>query len=279
MTRSSTATAKAAGQVWTVKYSQGSLTTRTWGAGEPVVLLHPLALSGEVWQPLGAALSTQFQVFAPDLRGHGRSSWDRDSFTIKDMARDVAEAMDSLSLPSAHLLGMSMGGSVALTLAGLFPERVKSLVLADTTAWYGPNAPNTWAERAEKAVSVPRDRQLAFQVDRWFSEQFRAARPDEVDRISRIFVATDSAAHAAASNAMGELDSRRLLRSITARTLVMVGEQDYATPPAMAEQLAGSIPDASLLVLPALRHLSLVERPELAATVRDHLQGKRVAAK
>jgi 3-oxoadipate enol-lactonase len=278
MTRSGTA-AKAAGQVWTVKLSHGSMTTRTWGGGEPVVLLHPLALSGEVWQPLGATLSKDFQVFAPDLRGHGQSSWDRDTFTIKDLARDVAEAMDSLSLPSAHVVGMSMGGSVAATFAGLFPERVKSLTLADTTAWYGPNAINAWAERAEKAVSVPRDKQLNFQVDRWFSEQFRAGRREEVERISRIFVATDSQAHAAASHAMGYLDSRRLLRSITARTLVLVGEQDYATPPAMAQQLADSIEHSSLLVLPALRHLSLIERPELASTVRDHLRGKRVGAK
>lgn len=279
MTRFGTAGKRSTGATWTVKLSHGSMTTRTWGAGDPVVLLHPLALSGEVWEPMGNALSKDYQVFAPDLRGHGGSTWDRDSFSIKDMARDVAEAMDSLALPSAHLLGMSMGGSVALTFAGLFPERVKSLVLADTTAWYGPNAMNAWAERADKAVSVPREKQLTFQVDRWFSDEFRAKRADEVQRVSRIFVGTDSAAHAAASYAMGNMDSRRLLRAISAPTLVLVGEQDYATPPAMAQQISSSIPGASLLVLPALRHLSLVERPELVATVRDHLRGKRAKAK
>jgi 3-oxoadipate enol-lactonase len=279
MTRSGTAGAKVAGEVWTVKFNQGSMSTWTWGDGEPVVLLHPLALSGQVWQPLAATLSKYYRVFAPDLRGHGGTSWDRDSFSIKDLARDVAEAMDSLSLPSAHVVGMSMGGSVAATFAGLFPDRVTSLVLADTTAWYGPNAAATWGERAEKATSVPRQAQLAFQVDRWFTEPFRAKRPDEVDRVSRVFVATDSAAHAAASVAMGNMDSRRLLHAISAPTLVLVGEQDYATPPAMAEQLAQLIPNSSLTVLPALRHLSLIEKPELAGTIRDHLRGKRVSAR
>jgi 3-oxoadipate enol-lactonase len=192
------------------------------------------------------------------------------------MAADVVEALDTLSLESAHLVGMSMGGSVALTLAGLHPGRVRSLTLADTTAWYGENALPTWAERAEKALSVPRDKQVTFQVDRWFTERFRVDRPAEVKRVVDIFVDTDSEAHAAACQALGHLDARSLLPSVTARTLVLVGAEDYATPPAMAQVLADTIPNASLSVLPALRHLSLVERPELAAVLRTHLTGLEV---
>lgn len=254
-----------------VQIRQGRLATWVSGAGEPVLLLHPLALAGAVWQPLATALSSDFEVLAPDLRGHGRTSWDRGPFSVEDMARDVVEALDTLALDAVHLLGMSMGGSVAVTLAGLYPDRVRSLTLADTTAWYGGNAVSAWTERAAKATSVPREQQVTFQVDRWFSPGFRDARPDEVRRVVDLFVATDSEAHAAACHALGNLDARRLLPSITAPTLVLVGEQDYATPPAMAGELADTIPGATLSVLPALRHLSLVERPELAETVRAHL--------
>jgi 3-oxoadipate enol-lactonase len=71
---------------------------------------------------------------------------------------------------------------------------------------------------------------------------------------------------------MGAMDSRPLLPSVTAPTLVLVGRHDYATPPTMARQLAEGIDGAELDILPDLRHLSLVERPLLAGRVRQHLR-------
>jgi 3-oxoadipate enol-lactonase len=255
----------------TAATATGHLSVLRWGAGDPIVLLHPLALAGELWTPIAARL-TGGAVYAPDLRGHGHSSWDGRPFSIADMATDLAHALDSLGLSSVHLLGMSMGGSVGLTFAGTHPERVRSLVLADTTAWYGPDAVATWEQRAVKAKQTPRPEQLPFQRDRWFSPDWAAQHPDEVRRVCDIFLRTDSAAHAASSLAMGAMDSRELLPKITAPTLVLVGEHDYATPPDMARVLADTIPEATLRVLPDLRHLSLIERPELAGDIRKHME-------
>lgn len=244
-----------------MRQDAGPLSVLRHGEGTPLVLLHPLALAGELWQPLAGRLGTRHEVFAFDLRGHGQSGWDGRPFTIDELAEDVVAALDALGLDAVRLAGMSMGGSVAMTLAGRYPHRVDSLLLADTTAWYGPDAPAAWAERAQKATN-PRDQQLPFQLDRWFSEAFRAEHPDEADRVARIFLATASAAHAAASLAMGALDARPLLPAITAPTQVLVGEHDYATPPAMAGLLAERIPNAELRVLPTVRHLSLIEAPD-----------------
>ncbi|HZE30913.1 MAG TPA: alpha/beta fold hydrolase [Actinoallomurus sp.] len=259
-----------------VTTAHGPIAVRRQGTGDPVVLLHPLALSGELWRPLATALSDAFDVLSLDLRGHGASGWDGEPFSIEDMALDVAEVLDALELPSVGMLGMSMGGSVAVTFAGLFPERVGSLVLADTTAWYGDNAVTAWTERARRAAEVPRAEQLPFQVDRWFSPAFRDRNPEEVDRVTKIFLRTDSGAHAAASTAMGRLDSRRLLPAVRASTLVIVGQDDYATPPDMAGELAGGIPGATLVSLPGLRHMALIERPELADVVRRAFTGETV---
>jgi 3-oxoadipate enol-lactonase len=73
---------------------------------------------------------------------------------------------------------------------------------------------------------VPREKQLTSQVDRWFAERFRAERPDEVTRVSEIFVATNSLAHAAACRALGGLDATTILSRIKAPTLVLAGEED-----------------------------------------------------
>lgn len=259
----------------TVEIGQGRMLCHTWGGGgDPVVLLHPLALSGALWEPLATHLADEFTVYAPDQRGHGGTSWDGRPFTLEDMADDLAQALDGLAVGPVHLLGMSMGGGVAMTFAARYADRVRTLVLADTTAWYGPNAVAAWADRAEKAATVPRDEQVGFQVDRWYSEGYADNHPAEVDRVVRIFEATNSQAHAAACVAMGAFDARDRLPAITAPTLVLVGEYDYATPPDMARVLADDIPDATLRVLTDLRHLSLIERPELADDVRAHLTGR-----
>lgn len=257
-----------------IRQTAGRLSLLRSGSGEPLVLLHPLALAGELWRPLAERFAG-FDVLAVDLRGHGESGWDGRPFSIEDMADDLAESLDTLGLRKIHLLGMSMGGSVAMTLAGKHPDLVRSLVLADTTAWYGEDAPAAWAERAERAANVARADQLPFQLDRWFSAGFRETAAEEVERVCGIFRNTNSQVHAAASVAMGNLDARPLLPSVSAATLVLVGEHDYATPPAMAEVLANTIPAAKLAVLPDLRHMSLVEEPELAEMIRHHILESR----
>lgn len=244
------------------------------GEGPPLLLLHPLALSGRVWNGLADRLAERFQVISMDVRGHGESTWNGKPFTIEELASDVTLVLDSLSIASTHLLGMSMGGSIAMTFAGLNPERVHGLVLADTTAWYGEEAVATWDQRAEKALNVPREKQVPFQSDRWFTEGFRQSSPDEVRRVVDIFVATDSRVHAAASRAMGRLDARDVLSAVTAPTLVMAGDEDYATPPEMGRYLADHVKDGRAVTLPNLRHLSLIESPDLADLVITHLEDK-----
>lgn len=246
---------------------------RRAGTGPPLVLLHPLALSGAVWGAFARLLEANFDVIAPDARGHGDSGWDGEPFSIDDLADDVAALLDGLGLASAHIAGMSMGGSTAISFAGRYPSRTDGLVLADTTAWYGQDAVTAWEARARSAAAKPRELQVPFQADRWFTEGFRRRHPGEVNRVVGIFLGTNSLAHAAASRAMGAMDSRPLLKKITARTLVVTGEEDYATPPEMGKVIADGVPDAAARVLPALRHLSLVEDPALAGMAAEFLTG------
>jgi 3-oxoadipate enol-lactonase len=256
--------------VWT---SKGKLNVhRTGDAGRPVVLLHPLALSGAVFDPFARHLAAAgYTVYATDARGHGESGWDGEPFTVDDMADDIAAMVETLGTGPVDVVGLSVGGCTALVFAANHPALVNRLVVADASANYGDDREAVWAERADRARSVPREQQLSFQWDRWFSERFRTENPDEVDRVSRIFVAADSGGHAAACVALGALDATDRLDDIAAETLVLVGDEDYATPPAMAEEIAKRVPDARLEVLERTRHLSLVERPDSWQLVLDHL--------
>jgi 3-oxoadipate enol-lactonase len=251
---------------------------RRSGSGHPLVLLHPLALSFDVWGEFAVRLSETFDVIAPDARGHGSSGWDGEQFSVDGLADDVRMVLDSLGIEAAHVIGLSMGGSTAVSFAGRYPERASAMFLADTTAWYGAEAPRTWEERAQGVLAQPRQRQVTFQVDRWFTEAFRNRNPVEVNRVVRIFLQTSSLAHAAACRALGTMDSRAVLKQVTAPTMVVTGEEDCATPPAMGQAIADGVPAGQARVLPALRHMSLVEDPALADTAAEFLSAARVGA-
>jgi 3-oxoadipate enol-lactonase len=132
-----------------------------------------------------------------------------------------------------------------------------------------------WEQRAVQAETRPREAQLDFQLTRWFSDTFRHADPAESERVAGIFVGTDARVHGAACRALGGFDVTARLPEITAESLVIVGEEDYATTPAMAQVLAAGLPKAELQILPRTRHLSLVENRDAWAAVEAHLEASR----
>ncbi|MDQ1618891.1 MAG: hypothetical protein QOE19_1460, partial [Actinomycetota bacterium] len=108
------------------------LNVREAGAGLPVVLLHAFPLSSAMWLEQRNGLAEVCRVITPDLRGFGGSQLGDDEPSLDHMADDVARLLDTLSLDSVVLGGLSMGGYVAMALTRLDPARVKGLVLADT---------------------------------------------------------------------------------------------------------------------------------------------------
>lgn len=255
----------------------GPLHVRRTGTGaRRIVCLHPLASSGRFWDPMAEALGGSATgwstLLAPDSRGHGRSVWDGAGFAVDDMADDVAAVIRATGTGSAGIVGMSMGGCVALSIAIRYPDLVDRLVLCDTTSCYGPDRKEKWEARARYARATPREDQVAFQVDRWFSERFRAARPAEVSRVVELFLETDSEAHAAACKALGAFDVTERLPEVKAPTLIVVGEHDTATPVDMANTLAYGISNSELAILPGASHLSLLEHRQVWPRLASHLR-------
>ncbi|MGH9069249.1 MAG: alpha/beta fold hydrolase, partial [Acidimicrobiales bacterium] len=237
----------------------GRIAYRRTGSGDPLLLLHSLALSGRMWEPVLGAFTPTHDVLTVDLRGHGDSSYDRKPFCAADMCDDLVRLLDELNLARTHVLGLSMGGSIASVFASVHPDRIDRLVLCDTTAWYGPDARSTWAERAATALSKPRAMLVPFQIDRWFSDRFRRTRPEVVVAVVRIFLRTASRAHADACLMLGEVDARDGLGAVQAPTLIVTGEEDYATPPSMGQILHEGIASSTMQVWPGLRHFAILE--------------------
>ncbi len=235
-------------------------------AGAPrIVLIHSLALDGSIWDGVAARLDDRAAILSYDCRGHGKSDRRAGFFTTELFARDLAELLDHVGWEAATVAGCSMGGCVAQAFAGLYPSRVNSLALIDTTAWYGEDAPKNWRERAATARSKGLKGMVEFQATRWFGDHFRTAHPDLVKAMAEIFLANDLDCYAATCVMLGDADSRHFLPALCVPVAVIVGEEDYATPVEMAQQLHEAILGSTLTIIPGGRHLSPVECPEQIA--------------
>jgi 3-oxoadipate enol-lactonase len=237
--------------------------------GAPVVLLvHPLGATHELWDDTAAALQEGFRVLRHDVRGHGRSAVPPGPYTLEQMADDVRDLLDTTRIERVHFVGMSMGGLIAMAFALAHPGRVRSLVLCDTTACYGAGVTPMWDERIRVAQTQGMtdaliERTLAI----WFTPAFRERRADVVDRVRAMLRATDPRGYAAAIRAIGYVDLRERLAALRAPTLVVVGERDPGTPPAMARDIHARIAGSTLAVLPGAMHCAPIE----AADEFNHL--------
>ena len=238
-------------------------------ASARLVLVHSLAMDRRFWEPVSRDLATEAQVLTYDCRGHGASSRPAGPYTIGQFADDLADALDHLGWESSVVAGASMGGTVALAFGQNYPGRAKALGLFDTTAWYGADAPLRWRERADKAKASGMRALIDFQVTRWFSDAFRTENPNIVDACIEIFLRNEVDTYEATCHMLGNADLRDKLPSMTMPTRIAVGEEDYATPLPMAEDLHAAIGGSVLTIIPAARHFTPLEVPQrIAAEIR-----------
>jgi 3-oxoadipate enol-lactonase len=245
-------------------------------AGAPVVVMaHPLGATLDVWDAPAAALAGRYRVLRYDVRGHGGSEVPSGPYTLEQTADDLRELLDALGIADVHFVGLSMGGLIGMAFALADPGRVRSLVLCDTTACYGPAVTPMWDDRIRVAETRGMTEEL---IDKtmaiWFTPEFHATHKSIVDGVSAMLRATDPRGYAAAIRAIGWVDLRDRLAAIRCPTLVVVGEKDPGTPPAMARVLHERIAGARLAVLPGAMHCSPVEAADaFTRTLTEFLDG------
>lgn len=244
------------------------------GHGPWLTLAHPLGADLTVWDDLVPALAAHFRVLRYDSRGHGQSDVPHGPYTIGQLAADAAALLNSLEIPSTHFVGISMGGAVAQQLALDAPERIESLTLIDTTSGYDATDAATFRERAAKARHGGMKALADGTMERWLGKRFRKHEPELTERIRHRVAHTDPEGFAASCEALAAFDVRSRLSEIELPTLVLVGENDPSTPPAVARRIAEGIAGARLEIVPDAAHLSIVEQKQLVTNaLATFLQG------
>jgi len=238
-----------------------------------LALIHSLAMDGSMWDGVVRELADEANVLTYDCRGHGKSDKPAGPYTVEQFADDLAELFHEIGWTSAAVAGCSMGGCVTQAFAGLHPARATALGLIDTTAWYGAEAPAQGRERAENVRKQGFGGTIDFQTTRWFGDKFRGENPDIVQASAEVFMANEIEAYASTCEMLGAADVRHMLAGFKMPVAVIVGEEDYATPVAMAQQMKDAIAGATLTVLPSARHLTPIESPDRSAReLRDLFQ-------
>jgi len=231
------------------------------GAGAPsIALVHSLAMDRSFWQPVVGQLAGKASLLLLDCRGHGASGKPAGPYTVELFADDLADLFDHVGWTKATVAGASMGGCVSLAFAARHPQRASGLGLIDTTACY--DAMPAWVDRASKAKQESLASLIGFQLTRWFGDAFRERNKDVVQASVDVFLRNDIPAYAETCLMLGACDLRKALPGINVPTAVIVGEEDYATPVKVAQELHDGIAGSTLTVLKGARHLTPIERPE-----------------
>ncbi|HEX4125627.1 MAG TPA: alpha/beta fold hydrolase [Tepidisphaeraceae bacterium] len=232
------------------------------GSGVPVVLVHAFPLNHSMWAEQ-VDLGRGIRVLTPDLPGFGKTPLANEAFTIPAVAEALHEQLAERKALPCVLGGCSMGGYVSLAFARAFPRDLRGLVLIDTRA----EADTADAKKnRDKSISLVRTAGSAAIADQMIGKLLStgtvAHRPALVNHVRQMIESAPPATIAAALGALRDRpDQTDLLPSISAPTMVIVGEHDTLTPPAISQAMASAIPHALLRIISSAGHLSPMEQP------------------
>jgi 3-oxoadipate enol-lactonase len=233
------------------------------GNGLPVIFIHAFALNQTMWKEQVAKLKDGYRCISLDLRGFGHSQVRDEPSLMNQMADDVRELMKLLEIEKAVVIGLSMGGYIALAFYRKYAESVRALVLADTRATADTDeAKANRLRSAEKALREGSSAIADETTPKLLGDTSLSDRPEIVKLVHEIQASNSPAGIAAAQRGMAaRLDSTDLLARIDVSTLVIVGSEDKLTPVAEAEVIHQGIAHSRLVVIERSGHLSNMETP------------------
>ena len=235
-------------------------------SAQVMVLLHAFPLASTMWEPQFKAVPPGWRLLAPDLRGFGGSTIERESESpsMDDYAADVLHLLEELAIPSAVVGGCSMGGYATFAVVRSGPQVVRAVVLADTRA----GADNSEGRENRRTLLAHLDREGPAGVAREMMPKLLGRttmeqRPEIEATVRRVIKQqTPAAIRGATMRMMHRPDSSATLQSLHVPALIVVGDEDSLTPPAESQKMADMIPTAELVVIPRAGHLSNLEQSQ-----------------
>lgn len=228
-----------------------------------LALVNSLGTDARIWDAVIANLGDRYCILSYDKRGHGLSDVPTGDYSIDDHVADLLGLLEHLNVNRLALAGVSVGGMIAQAFAARYGTRLQALVLCDTAARIGSDA--LWNER----IAAVRAGGMAAIVDavmeRWFTPAFRRDQPDDVAGWRALLERTPVDGYAGTCAALRDADLRDTVGQIVVPTLVVVGDQDQATPVELVRETAERIPGARFSVIGDSGHIPAIDQPATLA--------------
>src|ERR1700760_1163486 len=241
-------------------FANGTVNAAQTGEGPPLMLFHSLLSDRASFDAIAPELARSFRVIVPELPGFGRSQ--AVGGGLAGIADRMTEAVREMG-EGAIVLGNGYGGFVALQMAIRHPGLASRFIFADCGAAFSEGGRHAFRNMAaaSKAKGLAAITDVAMR--RLFAPEFQAAHPELMADRRAAFLRTDQEVFRAACAQLAELDLRGELHKVKVPTLVLVGEQDEATPPPMSHELAAGLPDARLKIIPGCAHVPQLQSPRV----------------
>lgn len=234
------------------------------GEGPPLVLVHGLGLNRRMWQWRWEGLSRRFTVVSYDLLGHGESGDPPIPCRLGHFSAQLLELLDGLGIDRCVLVGFSLGGMIVRDFTIASPERVSALAILNSAHARTAAQREAVMARVRQAEKAGPAATVEAALERWFTDGFRARRPEVLDLVRKWVTANDPKVYPAIYRAMaeGDIELADSIGAIRCPTLVLTGGEDHGSSPEMATRMAALIPGARVEIVPGLRHMGLVENPD-----------------
>jgi 3-oxoadipate enol-lactonase len=244
-------------------------------ADAPVVTFVPgIGNDSSFWADQAARLASDFQVLTFDPWGHGDSPPPPEDCRFQDVVDGLIQLLDAHQIKQTALIGLGFGGSVALATALDYPERITQLIACCCRPRQPDDRRDFWQDRQAKAAEIGMDRIADITVDRWLSDEFRAAHPDIDTTLRTMMKRTTLAGYKAYVGAFIEMDLTDRLTDMQVPTLLIAAEKDHGGgPPDDMRAMAAQILGAHFEMIAGAGHIVNYEAPDaLAELLQDFLR-------
>lgn len=226
-----------------------------------------IASDRSMWRAQVAALAGRYRVLTFDARGHGDSSASPPPYSFDLLVGDMVGLWDALGVGRSHLVGLSLGGMVAVGAALAHAGRIGALVIANSMMQTSEPFVKSWDDR----IALARGQGIAPVVEptlaRWLTPGFVAAQPAAADAVRAMIRRTSVDGFIGAAEALKTLDYRRRLPEIRRPTLFVAGSDDIACPSAGIRSDCALVPGAEFVEIAGAAHISNLERPDAFSRV------------
>jgi 3-oxoadipate enol-lactonase len=233
-------------------------------ADAPIVTMsHSLAANLSMWDPQMSVLTARYRVLRYDTRGHGGTDVPEGPYSLDQLAEDVRALLQALGIQRTSFIGLSMGSMIGQVLALTYPEMIQCLILCEASSRTSPELQLIWDERIRVAQTQGMGAHVESTIDRWFTAPFQERRADVVDPVRAMIRATKPEGYVGCIHAIKGLDLIERQNAIRIPTLIIVGEEDPASPVANSQAIHERIQGSELVILKSAAHLSNMEQPEV----------------